>query len=388
HVRDDAEPPSRSNPDVPAPLDAVVMKALAKNPENRYQSAGELREDLERFISGQKVAATPLLPTAAETRTMQETQTPQAPPPAQKKRRAWLWVLGALALLALLAFLIWGPLFGNDVTVPRLIGLTQSEAEDRLDQVGLVADVEERPHPDAPVGDVVDQEPNAGGTVEGGGTVTVFVSSGPKQVEVPDLRGLTEKEAKKTLKEEGLKAGDTTKVFSDEDEGEVVNHEPGPGAVIDAGDEVNLQVSKGPQPILVPGVIGQDQESAETDITNAGLRFNVKEDFNDDFDEGLVFDQDPAAGEEAAPNSVVTIFVSRGPEPFELDDYEGEPVEQARQELTELGLEVTQSEEVCDEAIPPNHVCRTDPPAGSEVRAGDLITLFVQPPGGETPGDD
>ena len=389
HVRDDAEPPSRANPDVPAPLDAVVMKALAKNPENRYQTATELRDDLERYLSGQKVAATPLLGDADRTRALQETETAAAPPPEKKKSRAWLWILGGLALLAaLIAFLIWGPLFGNDVTVPRLIGLTQSEAEDRLEELGLEAEVEERPHPEAPVGEVVDQEPNAGGTVEEGGAVTVIVSSGPKQVEVPDLRGLTEKEAKKTLKDEGLKADDTTKVFSEEEKGTVVAHEPGPGAVVDAGTEVDLQVSKGPQPVLVPGVIGQDQESAKTDITNAGLRFEVEEDFNDEYDEGVVFDQDPEAGEEVAPDSVVTIFVSQGPKPFELDDYEGEPVEQVRQELTELGLEVTETQEVCDEAIPPNHVCRTEPPAGSEVRAGDTVTIFVQPPGGESPEGD
>ena len=305
HVKEDPQPPSRVNPDVPAALDAITMKALAKNPENRYQSATELRDDLERFLAGERVLATPLL---APTRTQVMSETTAMPPPEDEKKRTWLWVLAILLILALPA-LAWLLLTGGgDVEVPDLIGQTQREAEQTLEDLGLEAEVE-RQASDDPKGEVFDQDPNPGDSVEEGGAVTLFVSSGPAKVEVPDLSGLTKKEAEDELAEVDLELGDVEKAFDEEvPEGEIIGQDPAPDEKIEPGSPVDIIVSAGIQPITVPSVVETSEEGAIAEIEAAGLVPEVITEPNDDFDEGIVFDQDPDAGAEVEPGSTVTIL--------------------------------------------------------------------------------
>ncbi len=383
HVRDIPDPPSHANPDVPKSMDAIVMKALAKNPDNRYQSATDFREDLERFLAGQKVMATPLLPPAAATqhagtRVMTEDRQPPYEPEGSKK---WPWiVLGLLALGGLLAFLFLGPLASQGVEVPELVGLSREEAADELEQLDLTAEFKRRPHPKAPVGEVVDQDPDAGDEIEEGGTVTVFLSSGPKPVPVPDLTNETLKDARKILEEAGLAVGNISKQPHETvKENRVISQSIDPDERVDPATEIDLTVSEGPAPVSVPDVINQTQDQAETNIETAGLAFEVKEEFNDEVAEGLVFDQDPDPFEMVEPESVVTIFVSRGPEPFPMPNVIGEEAEAARDALEAEGLVVTETEQACSPEIEPGHVCETDPPPDEEVRAGDSVTLFIQP---------
>lgn len=385
HVKEDPQPPSRVNPDVPDALDAIVMKALAKNPANRYQSATELREDLERFLAGQRVHATPLLP-AEPTRTQVMSETTAMPPPTQKSRTGW-WILAILLLLALPA-LAWFLLTsgGNDVEVPDVVGDSQREAVRTLEDLGLEARID-RQFDEAPKGQVVGQDPEAGGTVEEGGTVTLFVSSGPEPVVVPDLSGLKKKEAEEELAGVDLELGNVEKVFnSDVPEGEIFDQTPAPDEEVNPGTTVDVVVSAGEEPVVVPSVVESSEEAAIAELDSFGLLYEVVSEPNNDYDEGIVFDQDPDAGTEVEPKSVVTIYVSEGAEPFSLPDVTGQEADEAEAELESMGLVVGQTEEFCDDtSISPGSVCRSDPPANSEVEEGDEVTLFVQPADAEVP---
>ncbi|MDQ4095474.1 MAG: Stk1 family PASTA domain-containing Ser/Thr kinase, partial [Actinomycetota bacterium] len=357
HVRENPQPPSAVNPDVPRAFDAIVMKALAKNPDNRYQSAAELREDLERFLSGQRVLATPLLaPEPTRTQVMAQETSAYEPPP---KKRRWLWLLLLLLLIAGAALAYFLTRGAAEVDVPDVVGESQEEAEDIIEAAGLEP-VIERQKSDEDRGVVFDQDPPAGEAVEEGGEVTLFVSSGPPKVSVPDVTGMTRREAKAALEDENLQLGAVESQFSDTvPAGDVISQNPEAGERIQPGSTVDLVVSGGPEPTIVPEVVGLDQASAEDELEAVGLVPSVQETASDDVDEGVVLDQDPDQGTAVADGSTVTIYVSTGPEAVVVPDVTGQPTPEARAQLEELGLVVEETEEICEEDIQPNHVCRT-----------------------------
>ena len=177
HVREFAAPPSSMNPDVPAELDAVVMKALAKNPENRYQNAVEFEQDLQRFLSGQHVHATPLMndetqiggavPVTATQVLRPDTATTRAVPPPERSRTGWylLAALGILLLFGLAAWLLFNNLVGESpapkVMVPNVVGKDVGAAKTILENHHLKA-VVHRQRSDRPPGQVLTQDPVAG----------------------------------------------------------------------------------------------------------------------------------------------------------------------------------------------------------------------------------
>ena len=386
HVRENPQPPSDVNPDVPQSLDAIVMKALAKNPDNRYQSAAELREDLERFLSGQRVHATPLLaPEPTRTQVMAQEATAYQPPP---KNRRWLWLLLLLLLIAgaaLAYFLTQGT---PEVGVPDVVGESQEDAEDIIEEAGLEPVIDRQPS-NEPRGRVFEQDPAAGEAVAEGDEVTLFVSSGPRKVPVPDVTGMTRPEAKAALEEENLELGAVSSEYSDTvAEGDVISQSPEAGERIQPGSTVDIVVSDGPEPTVVPGVVGQDEDTAVAELEELGLVASVQEGTSNEVDEGIVFDQDPDEGAEVPDGTTVTIFVSTGPETVTIPDVTGQSTSEARAQLEELGLSVTEQEEICEDAIQPNHVCRTDPQAGSEVEQGDSVTIYYQTPGGGDEGNE
>jgi eukaryotic-like serine/threonine-protein kinase len=381
HVRENATPPSAANPDVPTPLDAIVMKALAKNPANRYQTAGEFRDDLQRFLSGQQVQATPLLAGGTPgTRVLEETEEEYEPPEKKKRWPAILLILLALALLALLGFFLINSLSGQTVQVPDLTGMTRDEAEAELREAGLSGDFEDRASASVDAGDVIETDPAAGEEVDEGGTVTVFISIGPKQVTVPDLIDLTIPEAKKALKDESLELGEqTSRPSSQFDEGHIIEQNPPSGEEADVDSNVDVVVSSGPELVFLPNVVGQDEETAVSNLEASGFEV-ATETGESDAEEGVVFDMDPDGGVEVDPTEVetVTIVVSTGPETIPVPDVTGQSREDATAELEEAGFVVEEGEQDCDES--PNTVCDTNPPPGTELEEGDTVTILVQPP--------
>ena len=388
HVREQAEPPSAVNPDVPEDLDAITMKALAKNADNRYTSSTEMREDLERFIGGQSVHATPLLGetmvatgVGSGTQVMRQTDV-YAPEDEGSRSRAGWYVVIALAILAifgLLAYLLANNFLGGDlVRVPDVVGDTEEEATQRLEDRGFAVESQERPS-NKPEGDVIEQDPEGGERLEEGETVTLVVSSGAEQVEVPEVEGEKLREARELIEDAGLEVGDVVRVQTDTaDPGTVLSQDPDAGEQVDVESAVNLEVAA-ERAVVVPDVINQSEDSAVAEIERAGLVAEVNTAPDDNVDEGLVISQDPDPGSEVEEGDTVVILVSEGPEAREMPDVTGMDEDEARSLLeNEYGLSVSVEEVVCSTPTPPGQVCDQDPPEGTPVEPGDSATIYVQ----------
>ncbi|MGH2778305.1 MAG: PASTA domain-containing protein, partial [Actinomycetota bacterium] len=286
-----------------------------------------------------------------------------------------LLVLGLLALGAfLLANLLGG---GAEVEVPRVTGLSEEQATQRLENAGLEVDPRDRSHASVDEGDVFRQDPAAGETVEEGDTVVIFVSSGPGEVTVPNLTGLTEEDARDALEAEGLELGNTRTENSDQEQGTVIAQNPGAGEQLNEGEAVNITLSSGVALVQVPGVIGLGEGEAIATIEGAGLVAEVVRESSEE-EEGTVIGQDPEEGAEAEEGDTVRIVVSEGEE-FQMPDVRGQDADDAEQTLEEdFGLEVTQEATPAPCPQEPGTVCDQDPAPGDTVSPGDSVTLFVQ----------
>ncbi|MCL6550370.1 MAG: Stk1 family PASTA domain-containing Ser/Thr kinase [Acidothermus cellulolyticus] len=314
HVREDPVPPSRLNPDVTPDIDAIVMKALAKNPANRYQSAAEMRADIERALLGKPVQATPLLldPTERLSAVTEEIR------PAQPRtRRGLIYTLLAAAVLALLVALgllarqlITGSHATPTLPVPNVINMTQSQAEQTLTSDGFKVKVETQPNASVPQGIVFDQNPTAGTRLPKNSVVTITVSAGPKTVTVPDLTNKSLEDARAALRALGLTVGNVTQRDSQQPAGTVLDQNPKPGSPAAAGSRVDLVVASGTG--TVPDVRGLPASDAEQELTSAGYAYNVVEEPSNDVQQGFVINQVPGPGRTAPLGSTVTLYVSSG----------------------------------------------------------------------------
>ncbi len=396
HVRENPAPPSSVNSDVPEALDAVTMKALAKNPDNRYSSAAAMNDDLQRFSAGQRVHATPLLAdetmVAPATGTQVLSRTDYDDYDDGGRRKSALYVAIAILILGLFALGAWlvaSNLLGGGepVEVPEVVGMTEADAREALDEVGLEADAEEQTNRRVPQGEVFKQDPAAGEDAETGDTVTITVSSGLAQTTVPEVVGMTLEDATTELEDARLRVGEVTTVAAEGAEpNTVIQQSPDAGREVDRGQEVNLVVAQG---ATVPDVIGESQESAEAILSDADYETEVLTAPSDEVEAGFVFAQDPAAGTELEPGSTVTITVSEGPEAQPMPDVTGQDGDDAEAFLEEdFGLSVEQvaaDPSDCG-AVPPGTVCIQDPEPETPVEPGDSATLYVQPGDAFLPG--
>ena len=344
HVSEQAELPTARNPRIPTALEAVTMKALAKNPANRYASAEELAADLRRYREGRPVAAeaimpadaaagaetvavaagaaTTVTPAAQGTQVVQQVRTSRWEDEPPRRSPAFVITIIVL-LLALLAGLILlarnlseDTEGGNTVEVPSVVDLPQEEAVARLTVAGLKAAIETREVEGRPQDVVVEQRPAAGQSSDEGGTVTIVVNTGKPPVEVPDVIGLNEQEADRILRQAGFVAS-VVREEAEEPRGEVIDQNPGPGQEIPARSTVTITVSEGPGEVVVPRVIGLREGEARARLEAEGFTVQVERRHSDDEDEpaGTVIDTDPEPGTDHPTDEPVTIVVSLGPEP-------------------------------------------------------------------------
>ncbi|MFI7574537.1 Stk1 family PASTA domain-containing Ser/Thr kinase [Micromonospora sp. NPDC049497] len=326
HVREAPPTPSDINPDVNPAVDAIVLKALSKNPLNRYQSAGEMRADLLRAAAGRPVLATPVLredettqmaPSAAGYPAAGATQTRQIPArvgdPRQRKASSWLIAtfaaVGVLAVIALVGALLYSNR-DQQIVVPPVTGLTEQQAFDRIQQAGLKPGRGEQVfNSTCREGTVVNQSPSPNARVEATQQVTVQLCGGKPEVEVPRLVGSTYDSAADRLKE--LKLVPVRKVVdSDKPEGTVTRVTPEAGTAVAENSEVTLEVSKG-NVGKVPNVVGQTREQAEANLKANGYDVEVDEGAEVPADEaGKVTSQNPGPGKTLAKGKRVTIVVT------------------------------------------------------------------------------
>jgi serine/threonine-protein kinase len=335
HVQETPAPPSSKNPDLSPALDAVVMRALAKNPANRYQTAAEFRDDLERLRNGQDVLATPLLPHEDATQVISRHSTTQVMAPIDDggDRNPWLVVLIVALILAViggLGYLLAQSLIGGGsspsptpkvVSVPKVTGLTQAEATAALTQVKLVPKVVPKVDANATPGTVILQDPASGVSAHEGDTVTITVAKAPRQIPVPSVVSQTVPEAKATLKTAGLTLGTQTQAASDTvPAGQIISQDPTADTKVDPNTPVNVVVSTGQAQVSVPdvtcfsyghakAVLGQNNLV----IANGGSAPAPNPSCPQ---ANRVAMQQPDAGTMVAPGSTVTVyFAEKSPSP-------------------------------------------------------------------------
>jgi serine/threonine-protein kinase len=326
HVREEPLPPSALDPDVPAAVDAIVMRALTKDREQRYQNADEMRADIGRALAGRDVAAPTAVVAAAAT---QRIAAPPAPPtstfavlpehqqPDNKAGRALAYALLGAAVIAVfvIAAVLGKGLFDSNstktVVVPPVKGMTQAAAERQLTGLGLKVKVDEANDDTQPKGKVFDQSPEANTQLKVGQTVTIKVSLGVAEVVVPDLVGLSVDTATQQLSDAGLVLGNRRLVASDQTRNLITKSTPKAGKTVPKGSAIDVEVASGQNE--VPDVKGKSNTEANAILENAG--FTPKEEPRETADAapGTVVDQTPAGKKLARLGSTVTIFVAQAP---------------------------------------------------------------------------
>ena len=312
HVREDPVPPSQIDEGLDATLDAVVLKAMAKNPANRYQSAALMRADLLRAAAGEPVEATPVL-------LMASTVVPNTAPAVSRpvrRRRGLVYALFALLLVAIavgIGLSVKGVLSRDTglVEAPAVVGLSQQDAQVRLAAAGLTVGQVRQVFLDRPVAQVVEQSPVGGILLQSGGRVDLVVSKGVEMTLVPALVGQSRKEAEAQLAQAKLALGNVIGRGGNIAPDQVLEVIPPAGTQLPTGQRVTLVVSTGQ--VEIPLVVRLPQDQAVQQLQAAGFSVGVR--LRDDpGTPGIVLSQDPANAT-ALRGSTVTVVVSRTPPP-------------------------------------------------------------------------
>lgn len=332
HVREDPVPPSARNNEIATAMDAVVLKAMAKNPANRYQSAGEMRTDVLRAAAGRPVQAPAVMSSEERTQLLPRSAAGAAavrndryddygdyddPRDNKKSRKALMWLLLALALVGIFAAVAWATsqYLGSkptEVTVPRVVGDTAAQARDRVLEAGLAVKTETVTSSEANKGKVVSQDPRGGTQVEKDTEVRLRVGGGPETVKVPDLEGLDRAEAESKLQDVGL-VPDVEEVDSSAPEDTVVRFSPAAGDTVSKESTVKLEVSKGNLK-KVSNYVGMHIDSALAQLEDDGFVEDIRERESATEAEGTVLDQNPKEGKEVAEGTRIILWVAKSPD--------------------------------------------------------------------------
>ncbi len=320
HVREMPVPPSEIDPDVPPGFDAVILTALAKDPASRYQTSAEMQADLDLLVAGAEPArvVAPIPVPVAGDATQLIPATPVPLTPAEPERRAGWYVLltvGVILALGLVFFLAAQVLGGGGtkVRVPDLAGQTLELATSTLSQKGLELGIPTEEPSDQVKGTIISQNPAFNAEVDPGTAVDVVVSSGPTQVAIPTLVGLSRAEALNALSGANLILGSLDQKASDLPADTVLSSDPPEGTLVDEGSSVSLVVSSGK--VKVPEVVNSTEAQARATLGNAGFNVVVINQEDGSVDPGTVLAQSPQAGTLLAAGKTVTITVATEPPP-------------------------------------------------------------------------
>jgi beta-lactam-binding protein with PASTA domain/tRNA A-37 threonylcarbamoyl transferase component Bud32 len=324
HVREDPRAPSVDNPDVTPDIDAVVLKALAKNPANRYQSAAEMRADLLRAANGRPVRATPVLTDDDRTQIVgaavgdatQRVPTTRVTDPDRRRRAMWVLVsLAALAVFAVAAFGVGLYLARSEpqLTVPDVTKQAETVAKAKIKNAGFTPKIQHETSTAELTGKVVQQNPNGGKKAPKGSDVTLTIGSGPETVTMPNLVGFTRAGAQSQLQLMGLVANFDSKP-SAEPKDNVIGTDPKANTKVPKGATVTVYVSDNSL-TQVPNVVGQNVSTAIGQLQSAGFQVNQTTDTTSKQPPGTVIAQNPAGNSNAVKGSTVTLTVAGSPSP-------------------------------------------------------------------------
>jgi eukaryotic-like serine/threonine-protein kinase len=360
-VSEEPVPPGRLNPAVPPALDAVVMRALRKDPAERFQDADAFIAALESAMAGRYVED----PVAAL---------------EEEDRRNWrriaviALIVLALAALAIGAWLLLSP---EKVEVPDVVGKRSGTAAQMLQSRGFEVDVVPIQSDSVPEDRVAGQRPDPGTEADEGSLVTITVSSGPGEAAVPPVEGLTADEATDELRDAGFKTDRRDEFSETVRSGRVIETAPPEGSTVRKGSTVTLIVSRGKQKVAVPDVTGRSRDEAEQLLRDAELESAVTERESADADPGTVLEQNPGAGAQVPKGRTVELVVAKAPPdvpvPGVIDATEDEAVETLEDAGFTVKIEDTPAETPDEDGV----VLDQDPAPETPRRAGSEVTISV-----------
>jgi serine/threonine-protein kinase len=406
HLSQTPKPPSKLRPDVPPELDMVVLRALSKNPDDRYQDADEMEADLERVARGRPVAATTVdsatqvlrAPAAAAVAgataaTMiappTTAATTVAPPPVVEEdeyaepggadRPLWPWLLAAGFVIAALVagFFVYHELAGStpQVTVNNYVNEPQANAEQQITNAGLQPKTNKGPSDRFKKGIVFKQDPGAGTKVDKNGTVTIWVSTGPPKVAVPDVKGQQWTQAEATLTNKGLQPEEH--IVPGNTKGQVTATDPAAGTKVPKHSKVRVNVMSGPETATVPSVVGDTLAQATAALHAAGFNANPTYVNNSTAQANQVISQSPAPGSPEPKGKTIDLNVSNGPPQVSVPPVVGETAQQAVGDLESAGFKVTQEYVAVTDPTQAGIVQLQNPEGGSKAPQGSTVTITI-----------
>ncbi|MCV7278857.1 Stk1 family PASTA domain-containing Ser/Thr kinase [Mycolicibacterium flavescens] len=399
HVREDPVPPSQRNPAISPELDAVVLKSLAKNPDNRYQTAAEMRTDLVRVHSGEQPDA-PKVFTDAERNSLMSTppahqrtepiepvSRPPAPGYADRERRGsvgrWLIAVAALAVLTVVVTVAIN-MFGNgtrEVQVPDVSGQASADAIAELQNRGFKTREQRQTDSTVPPGTVINTDPRADSSVDAGEEITLNISVGPEQREVPDVKNLTYTEAAQRLREAGFdKFRQSASPSTPELKDKVLGTNPPANQTAAVTNEITIIVGSGPDSKMVPDCVGLTVDDCRRILTETGFANSIDVQVDNIKAAGQVVGTSPAVGQNVPVDTVIQIQVSRGNQ-FTMPDLRGMFWTEAEPYLRSLGWTggLIKLPNAQNSGVPSNGVVTQQPSAGTPTTYGSSITLsFAQ----------
>ncbi|HKA92537.1 MAG TPA: Stk1 family PASTA domain-containing Ser/Thr kinase [Acidimicrobiia bacterium] len=396
HVREDPPPPSSRATNMPPDLERIILTAMAKDPDSRYQTADDLRTDLLRFVRGQPPIGGPMTAMIADGAPTAAAAATQAAPmaavhddedEARERRRKRLGafvaaligvVLVAAVIIGLLASGGGGGGGGPTAEVPNVINKPFADAERALKLSGFKVDrndVTVKDPPDL----VLSQRPGPGEKLKKNGTVQLRVSRAT--FAMPDVKGKPRADAVNDLINVGLQdptnAVVPQEVDSDQPAGTVVASDPAAGAQVPkAGQKVTLQIAREPQ-IQMPNVVGQESQTAQQLLQQAGFQVSVQSEQSDSVPSGRVTRTDPGANARVKRGSAVTMFVSTGPQLVDVPNVVGQTQNQAMQALQQAGFQVFVSQQGVNNPTQNDRVLAQNPSGGASQPKGSGVTLTV-----------
>lgn len=412
HINEDVPSPAKLVPGIPPALDKIVLKATDKYQTERYKSVDEMLEALKNveFVTqmvGDRVFAAesepkprrdeslvaPVMSSRREDRDQEMVIAPANPrkPKARpddkkKKKRAIIIGVAAAAIIALFGILYVSGVIGGggkEVTVPDVKGMSYSEAKEVLEAKGLKIEKADEPIASQKIekGKIVSQTPSKNSKVKKGRTVRVILSAGNTELKVPDLKGLSYKEAKTLLSEMGLQISKGDEVDSDSvAEGLIASQYPSAKTKVDKGDIITVNISKGKKDAVIPKLVGTTFTS-ESDVSDTLSKYGYKlgkVSYEESYETpGTIIKQSPDAGTTAEKNTTVDIVISKAKSKATVPNLNGMTYDQAESALQSLGFSVGRVTEEENNGFTAGTVFKQYPAANSEYQTGSTVDIWI-----------